>query len=302
MNGAGLSGFSLWELGGRPKSDVSRSSMAAGRLPGPGGAVPRRAGSLRGRVRRVGIAPRSDAEFAMDVRYQVRQGLVHAGQILARKTALHVLVRSHAHEHGVEFRGETVEGDVAADVDTQSKLHAHAFHDLAALLDHVFFELEWRDPEGEQAADLRVPVEDHGSDAVTHQDVGAGQTGGTRADHGDALGGAHDIAHVGLPALFERFVGDVLLDGSDADGADAVIQRAGPLAQPILGTDAPAHFGQRIGLMGKLGRLEQLAVIDQRQPVRECNCGPGHFHSQNGLPQDKQRPACAAAVSALYCE
>jgi hypothetical protein len=129
-------------------------------------------------------------------------------------------------------------------------------------------QLERRDAEGQQAADFRIAVEHHRSHAVAHQDVGAAQARGSRAHHGHAFTGAHHIGDVGLPALLECLVGDVFLDGADAHRPDAVVQRARALAQPILRTDSAAHFRQRIRLMRQLSRLEQLAVIHQRQPVR----------------------------------
>ena len=209
-----------------------------------------------------------DLELAIDVGNQVRQRLVHPGQILAGETALDVVVGAHAEKHRVEFFARLSNGDVAADLDVEAKFHTHVFHDLAALLDDILLQLEWRNAEGQQAADLRVAVEYHRRHAVAHQNVGAGETRRTRAHHGDALAGAHHIRHVGLPALLERFVRDVLLDGADADRAEAVVQRARALAQPVLRTNAAAHFRQRIRLMRQFRRLEQLAVVHQRQPVR----------------------------------
>ena len=171
-------------------------------------------------------------------------------------------------KHGIEFSRQCLEGNVAADIDIQAEFDAHVLHDLAALLDDLFLQLERRDAEGQQAADLRIAVEHHRRHAVAHQDIGAGEARGARAHDGHALARAHHIRHVGLPALLECLVRDVFLDGADAHRADAVIQRARALAQPILRADAAAHFRQRIGLMRQLRRLEQLAVIDQRQPVR----------------------------------
>ena len=115
---------------------------------------------------------------------------------------------------------------------------------------------------------IRVTVEHHGGDAVAHQDVGAAEPGRSRTDDGNALVRAHHMREVRLPALLERLVGDVLLDRADADRAQAVIQRAGALAQAVLRADPAADFGQGIGLMRKLRRLEQLAGVDQREPVR----------------------------------
>ena len=78
-----------------------------------------------------------------------------------------------------------------ADLDAEAELDAHAFHQLAALLDHLLLELEGRDAEGQQTADARVAVEDHRLDAVAHQDVGAAEARGPGADDRDALAGRH---------------------------------------------------------------------------------------------------------------
>ena len=68
------------------------------------------------------------------------------------------------------------------------------------------------------------------------------------------------------PAL-ERLVGDVLLDRADGDRAEAVIERAGALAEPILRADAATDLRQGVGLVGQLGGLEQIAFLHQPQPV-----------------------------------
>ena len=53
------------------------------------------------------------------------------------------------------------------------------------------------------------------------------------------------------------------------DRAEAVVQRAGALAQAVLRADAAADFRQRVGLVRQLRGLEQLAFLDQPQPVRD---------------------------------
>ncbi len=72
-------------------------------------------------------------------------------------------------------RSQLVECYVAADLDVQAEFDAHVLHDLAALLHHLLFELERRNAEGQQSADLRVAVEHHGGDAVAHEHVRARQ-------------------------------------------------------------------------------------------------------------------------------
>src|SRR5580658_6122654 len=208
------------------------------------------------------------SKLTIDVRHEIRQRLVHARQILARESALDVRVSAHPQEHRVEFPHEIIERKIAADLHPQAKLDPHPLHDLAALLDDVLFELERRNTEGEESPDLRVTVEHHRCDAVAHQDIGAAESGGPRTDDGDALVGAYDARQVRLPALLERLVSDVLFDRADAHRAEAVIQGAGAFAQPVLRADPAADFGQGIGLMRQFRRLEQLAGIDQREPVR----------------------------------
>ena len=86
---------------------------------------------------------------------------MHARQVLAGEAALDVAVGAHAEEHRVELGEQRLEGEVAADLDAEPELDAHALHDLAALLDDLLLELERRDAEGQQAADARVAVEHH---------------------------------------------------------------------------------------------------------------------------------------------
>src|SRR3546814_1050348 len=75
------------------------------------------------------------------------------------------------------------------------------------------------------------------------------------------------LGHVRTPALLERFVGDVLFDAADRYRAEAVIERARTFTQPILRTDTTADIRQRVGLMQELGRQQQIAFLDQLQPV-----------------------------------
>ena len=108
-----------------------------------------------------------------------------------------------------------------------------------------------------------------GCHAVAHQDVRAAKSRRSCADHRHALARGAHVRHVGTPAALERLVGDVLLDGADGDRAQAVVEGAGALAQAILRADAPAHLRQRVGLVRQLRGLEQVALLDQLQPVRD---------------------------------
>src|SRR5579862_6562363 len=106
-----------------------------------------------------------------------------------------------------------------------------------------------------------------GLHAVAHQDVGAGEPRGTGSHDRHALIRRAHMRHVGLPAALQGLVGDVFLDRADGDGAQSVVQRAGALAQAVLRADAPAHLGERVGFVRELGRLEEIALLDELEPV-----------------------------------
>src|SRR3546814_6288265 len=72
---------------------------------------------------------------------------------------------------------------------------------------------------------------------------------------------------VWAPARLERVVGYGLFDAADRYRAEAVIERARTFTQPILRTDTTADIRQRVGLMQELGRQQQIAFLDQLQPV-----------------------------------
>ena len=86
---------------------------------------------------------------------------------------------------------QALEGDVLANLSTEHELDAHALHQLAARLDHFLLELEGRNSEREQSADLRVAVEHDRLDAIADQDVRAREARRPGADDRHALAGRH---------------------------------------------------------------------------------------------------------------
>ena len=105
-----------------------------------------------------------------------------------------------------------------------------------------------------------MTVEDVGLDPVAYQCVGTPKPcrAGTH-DRNPPAGGSHP-RQIRLPAPIQRVVRDLTLDCTDGDGAEAVLQGAGPLAQPILGADPPADLRQWIGSMSQLGGFQQMSV------------------------------------------
>src|SRR5690606_18860061 len=261
-------------------------------------------------------------QVAVAVGHQEIQRGVHAGQVLAGNATLHVGVSAHAHEHGIELFQQLFHGHVTPHLGVQAELDAHASEHFAATADDLLLQLELRDAEGQQTADLRVAVEHHRGHAVAHQHalttdldahasehcaasaddpllqlelrdaegqqtadlrvavehhrghavphqhVGAAQAGRAGADHRDALAGRHHPGQVGAPAHGEGGVGDVLLHRADGHRAETgLVQGAGALAQAVLRTDAAADFRQGVGLVAELGGGQDVALRHQLQPV-----------------------------------
>ena len=208
-----------------------------------------------------------EAHVVIHVADQVGQRLDHTGQVLAGEIAPHILVGAHSQEHRVVFVQQRLRGDVAAHLGVEAKLHAHPLEDLATPGHHGFFQLELGYAESQQAADLRIAVEQHRLDACTHQHVSAAQACGARADDRHLFAGGFDTRQVRAPAHGQCGVGNVLLGGADGHGAEAVFQGTGALTEAVLGTDTATDFRQRIGLVGQLRRLENIALGYQFEPI-----------------------------------
>jgi hypothetical protein len=76
------------------------------------------------------------------------------------------------------------------------------------------------------------------------------------------------MRQVGPPALLERLVDNVALDGANGDCSEAGRQRTGLLAEAVLWTDPPADLGQAVGLVAQVGGFEDAALSGQLEPVR----------------------------------
>lgn len=171
---------------------------------------------------------------------------MHAFQFLAGKAAPHGGVGAHPQKHGVILVQQLREGNVPADLGVEHELDAHAFHQLPAGVDHRFLELEGRDAEGQQTADLGITVVHHRCNAVARQNVCTAEACGTGADNGYALAGGDDLRQVGAPALLDGLIGDVFLDRADGHRAEAGVHGAGALAQAVLRADAAADLRQEL--------------------------------------------------------
>ena len=180
---------------------------------------------------------------------QERQRVINTRRVFVFQTTAHGLIGTHAQEHGVVILQQIVELYVAAHFCVQFELNAHAGEDFAATGHDLFFQLEGRDTEGQQAADLRMTVKDHRLHAVAGQHVRTGQARRARANDRHALVSLLHAGHVRTPAHLKRFIVNVALDVADGHRAELVVQRTGTFAQTVLRTHAAAHFRQGVGLV-----------------------------------------------------
>ncbi|EKD40315.1 MAG: hypothetical protein ACD_75C00095G0002 [uncultured bacterium] len=112
-----------------------------------------------------------------------------------------------------------------------------------------------------------MQVVDRRGDPVSDQHIGTAKARRPRADHRHPLAGRPHLRQVGTPAHFKGGIDDILFDTTDGHRAEIVVQSAGPLAEPVLGTDPSADFRQAVGLMAQFGRLDYPPLVRQPQPV-----------------------------------
>src|SRR5690606_31057562 len=211
--------------------------------------------------------PACDAHLPADVGDKVGQRIVDARQVLSRQAAPHGRVGAKRKKHCVEVVEQFPEWPVLADARTEFELDPHTLQDAAAPLYDFLLKLERRNTEGQQAANFRVGVVHHRPDSGARQYIGCRKSGRSRTYDRNPFTRIRYMRHVGTPAELKRLVGYVFFDVADIHRTDAIIQRAGAFAQAILRAYAPADLGQRIRLVRKFRSLEQLAFLDQPEPV-----------------------------------
>ena len=162
---------------------------------------------------------------------------------------------------------ELFQANILANLGIEHKLHAHAFEDLAAVFNHLFFQFEFRNAEGQQAADFRIAIINDGLDAIAREHIGATQSRRSCADNGDAFAAVFDIGQIRPPALSKGGVGNIFFNRADGDCAKAIVKGAGAFTESVLRTNPAADFRQRIGAVGKFNGFVNIAFGDQLEPV-----------------------------------
>ena len=198
-------------------------------------------------------------------------------------------------------RSRCSNGTSAADLDPEPKLHAHAFHDLAARLDHLLFELEGRDAEGQQSADARIAIVDHG--LARRCAPGCRRSPVPR-----------DLRRRSRRACRSRARPTCRAASPDCSASSVMYFSIEPIVtapRPSLSVQAPSHSrscgqmrphtsGSELVLMRQLGGLEQLALADAASASSGCSCGPGTSIHRTDCRKTGSGPACCAAASASY--
>ena len=197
--------------------------------------------SLQINVRRIRFVV---TKLTINVADEIRQRIINARKVFARKAAFYIVVGAHAKKNGVEFVQQFLKPLVLTDSCVEHELHAHAFENFTPLSYDLLFKLEWRNSIGKQSANLRIGVVHDGTNSVAGKNISRGKACRTRTNDADALAGIGNIRHVGSPALADGFIGDVALDAPDRNGAIGIFQRAGTFAKSILWTNATANFRQ----------------------------------------------------------
>ena len=198
-----------------------------------------------------------------------RQRIVNAGGLFVRQPRLHGAIGSGADEHRVIVGQQRRHGDIFPHLAIELKADTHLAENGPPPGQQRFIQLERRDAEGQQTANLRMTVKNHRLDAVTHQHIGAGQPGRPGADNRHPLTARLNLREVRTPTAGQRLVGNIALNVADGDCAAFIAQGAGTFTQPVLGADATGDLRQAVGLMGKRDRGGDIPRLNQLDPLRD---------------------------------
>ncbi len=173
-------------------------------------------------------------------------GRDHAVEVLARNTHETGQSGARTDENGVEslLVEQGVDRQGAADDDVGLDGYAQPAQGVdLALHDPRLRQTELGNAVDQHAAHLVQRLEDVHLVARLSQVAGAGQTGRTAADHGDAAAVARGGRHLGF--VFQRPVAHVALQLADGYRFALDAQDAGPFALRLLRADASADRRQR---------------------------------------------------------
>ena len=206
---------------------------------------------------------------------------VDAGQVLIGRVNAVVVLARYAHEGGqtgaradknglVAVGKQIVDGLGAADNEVQHEFNAQLLQGVDLLLDDRLGQTELGDTVHQNAARGVQRLED--GDLIAHagQIARAGQAGRAGADDGALVAVGLGTGGLGLFVL-HGVVGNKALQTADRDrlALDAAHALAFTLA--LLRADTAADGGQGGGLLDLGGGLEELALSDERDELRDLD-------------------------------
>ena len=182
-----------------------------------------------------------------------RNGILDAIQVIAFGTQSIHRLKSEPEKHRVEIPAKIGQRKIASEHLPAAQLDSSDAEDPVHLgLGEVVRRLVGGDPVLVEASRLRPPVEHHHVIPERRQPVGAGEPGGPRADHRDALPGARALP-IELPSRGHDGIGRVALQLSDDHRlAFRSVADAGLLAEGLRGTDPGAHAAEDIRVQDRL--------------------------------------------------
>ncbi len=190
---------------------------------------------------------------------------MHALELLAGQAGIARGLGAAGEQHGVELAVQASEGAGDADIDAVMELHALGLHLPHAAVDVALLHLEVGDAVAQQAAGLRLALEDVDVVADAGELLGRRETRRPRADHRHLLAGLHRGGLGHHPAHAPGLVGDRLFDGLDRDRLVLEVEGAGLLAG--RGADAAGEFRKVVGGVQVARRLLPVRVEDEVVPV-----------------------------------
>ena len=205
------------------------------------------------------------ALHAARVAAQIVHRKMHAVQFASRRVDVARMFGAAGQHQRVAFAQQFSRRHIGADANAGVKLHALGAQLRQAPLHHALFQFEIGNAVAQQAAGLRLLFIHGDAVAGARQLLRACQTGGARADYGDAPAAALRGNLRRDPAFGEGALGDGVLYGLDGDRLVVQIQSACALARRRA--DAAGDFRKVVGRMQRLGRGAPVAAPDQVVPV-----------------------------------
>ena len=198
---------------------------------------------------------------------QVFHRLIDALQLAAGHGQIAPGGRAAREHHGVVGGAKHFDVDVVTDDGVGAKLGAFGLHLFDAAFDVLFFHLEFGDSVPQQPADAVGALKHHHVVAGAGQLLCGGEARRARADHCDAVAGAHAGHLRRHPTFAPCAVDDLDFDLLDGDGVLVDAQDARRLARRRA--QATGELGEVVRGVQAVDRFAPVFAVDEVVPVRD---------------------------------